>query len=306
MRVLVTGGAGFIGSHVVDLLLARGCEVAVVDDLSSGRRENLNPGAEFFKVDITRIDSLRSVFALFKPEVVTHQAAQPSLRYSLDYPNEDALVNVIGTLNVISACKQFEVKHLVFASSSAVYDPDGMTPFLEDDPLEPNLPYGIAKLAGEMYVRTLIPSHTILRYGNVYGPRQVAVGENQLVPHLLNHIRKGFEFKINGDGCQERDFVYVADIAMANWLALSRQFTGTFNAGTEESDSVNRVCVMMAEITKFAGQFDHGPRKAGEAARVALNSDRLAAFGWIPETSLWDGLRLTAEAYKGKVRCYRA
>jgi len=298
MKVLVTGGAGFIGSHTVDLLIDRGHKVVVVDNLSSGRQANVNEKAKLYKIDIGRLDSLRIPFGQFEPEAVLHLAAQPSLRYSLDYPGEDAAINIIGTLNVIEACREFSVKHIVFASTSAVYDPNGMPPFLEDDPLNPNLPYGIAKLAGEHYVRALCPSHTILRYGNVYGPRQVPVGENQLIARALKYMRAKGDFVVNGSGEQSRDFVYVGDVARANHLALTRQYRQTFNVGTGKGTPVMEVLRRLAEMTHYAGEFAHGPHKSGEAYHVALNSERFAALGWRPETSLSEGLRLTAEAAK--------
>ena len=298
MKVLVTGGAGFIGSHTVDLLIDRGHKVVVVDNLSSGRQANVNEKAKLYKIDIGRLDSLRIPFGQFEPEAVLHLAAQPSLRYSLDYPGEDAAINIIGTLNVIEACREFSVKHIVFASTSAVYDPNGMPPFLEDDPLNPNLPYGIAKLAGEHYVRALCPSHTILRYGNVYGPRQVPVGENQLIPHALMGMLDGGAFAINGDGYQTRDMVYVGDIARANRIALERRVNGVFNVGTGVGSSVNRICVLLRDLTGWAGDLTYAPGKVGEARDSVLDNYNAKRYlGWAAETALADGLKKTVEAW---------
>jgi UDP-glucose 4-epimerase len=227
MRVLVTGGAGFIGSHIVDALLLRGHEVWVLDNFSSGHYANFDPpGAHVLLKDIVEFgpDDL-SPF-----DAICHQAAQPSLRRSIDDPAHDALVNIIGTINVIQAAKAYGA-HVVFASTSAVYDPAGGA-FTEDSPIRPNLPYGIAKATAEQYLRHSGISHTILRYGNVYGPRQVQVGENQLIPHCLAHILDGKPFVINGDGEQTRDFVYVEDIARANVLATEGRVNGTFNCAS--------------------------------------------------------------------------
>ncbi len=295
MKVLVTGGAGFIGSHTVDLLLDRGHTVTVLDDLSTGVLANIPPGARLFR---ERVHDPDSISEWYKFDTIIHLAAQPSLRRSLDDPAHDATVNIVGTLNVIQAAKQCGA-HLVFASTSAVYPPGWARPNHEDHPLAPNVPYGIAKMAAERYLHTSDVSHTILRYGNVYGPRQVQVGENQLIPHCLAHILDGKPFAIHGDGAQTRDLVFVGDIARANVLAAEQRVRGIFNAGTGRGVSVNSVCERLAWICDWRGTFAHDDAKAGDARHVALDSARAAErLGWRAETLLDDGLKATVGAWK--------
>lgn len=301
MRVLVAGGAGFIGSHIAALLIERGHDVLIMDDYSSGRKENLPPDARVFMPgSITyrndwqgmTTSAIDTAVSSFHPDAICHQAAQPSLRRSIDDPAHDATVNIIGTINVLRAALKHG-SHVVFASTSAVYNPHGGV-FDEDSPIMPNLPYGIAKAAAENYIRASGVSATILRYGNVYGPRQVQVGENQLVPHALAHLKDGKPFQIHGDGDQTRDFVYVEDIARANVYALEERARGTYNAGTGRGVSVNQICALLDP----AHDWQHGPRKAGEARHVALESSTAAqALGWRAEIGLAEGLRRTADAW---------
>lgn len=293
MKILVTGGAGFIGSHIVDALLARGHEVAVLD-LRYVRRNDVHSWAQ----DVTAPTAV-SLIAKLRPDAICHQAAQPSLRASIEEPAHDAQTNIIGTINVIEAARKVGA-HVVFASTSAVYDPAGGT-VTEDSPIRPNLPYGIAKASAEMYLRNSGVSHTILRYGNVYGPRQVAVGENQLIPHALAHIVDGAPFVINGDGEQSRDFVYVEDIARANVLALEGRVQGTFNCGTGVGRSVNRICELLKMATGWHGEWQHGPANRGEAYSVILDSTRADdVLHWEAEILLYDGLRATIEAWRAR------
>lgn len=304
MRVLVTGGAGFIGSHIVDALLGRGHEVAVLDDLSSGTERNIPAVYGADRLVIHSIQDgvfIRALVSGFRPDAICHQAAQPSLRKSIDDPAGDASINIIGTLNVIHAAKACGA-HVVFASTSAVYDPRGGA-FTEDSPICPNLPYGIAKAAAETYLRNSTVSYTILRYGNVYGPRQVQVGENQLIPHCLAHLLEGKPFQINGDGEQTRDFVYVEDIARANVLAFEGRAQGTFNCGSGHGVTIARVCGLLATALGRTEGFDYGPAKPGEARHVALNS-RAAhdILGWRSELRLPEGLARTIAWWK-ETRC---
>lgn len=293
MRVLVTGGAGFIGSHIVDALIARGHTVAVLDDLSSGRRENLHPGAEFCHVDLSVIGFLA---ADYEPDVICHQAAQASLLRSVAEPIFDATVNILGTLHVIEAAHQCGA-HVVMASTSAVYDEMARQPYLEDSPKHPTRPYAVAKLAAEMYLRESGVAACVLRYGNVYGPRQVPVGENQLVPRALAHICDGSPFVLNGDGGQTRDFVYVGDVASANVLAIEERLTGAFNVATGAGTRVNTVLELLARLTHYDGLWQHGPAKPNEPRSVALDPARIGQYGWRPETPLADGLAHTVVAW---------
>lgn len=299
MRVLVTGGAGFVGSHIVDMLIAHGHDVCVLDNFSSGHMLNLNDvGVNIFERDVRDAVAVMDITDRFQPDAICHQAAQPSLRKSIDDPAHDASVNIIGTLNVIQAATTCGA-HVVFASTSAVYDPAGGT-FTEDSPIMPNLPYGIAKATAETYLRNSGVPHTILRYGNVYGPRQVQVGENQLVPHCLAHILDGRPFRINGDGKQTRDFVYVEDIARANVLAIEGKVQGTFNCGRGQPITVRTMCEALATLcTPWQGEFAYGPAKGGEARHVSLDSSKSGEhLGWWAEANLMGSLKRTIAWWK--------
>jgi UDP-glucose 4-epimerase len=289
MRVLVTGGAGFVGSHIVDALLLRGHEVTVLDDFSSGRGDNVPNDAHFQSADVSDWEDMCDVGSF---DAICHQAAQPSLRRSLDDPAHDATVNIVGTLNVIAAARACGA-HVVFASTSAVYA-DSPHAVHEHSLLGPQTPYGLAKLTSERYLELSGISHTVLRYGNVYGPRQVQVGENQLVPHALAYLLDGTPFTVHGDGQQTRDFVYVGDIARANVLALEGRVQGTFNAGTGKGTSVSGVCAILANLTGKPRAFRLGAAKAGEARHVALDSSRAREqLNWTAQTPLTAGLRET-------------
>lgn len=293
MRYLITGGAGFIGSHIAELAIAEKHTVAVLDDLSNGVLANVPPQAVFYEADIRDDRMLASCVRDCKPDVIFHEAAQPSLRYSIEDPAGDALVNILGTLNVIAAAKQVNA-HVVFASTSAVYAPDAGVPFLEDDLHAPNLPYGIAKHSAELYLRHSGVSYTILRYGNVYGPRQAPIGENQLVPHCIRFLQgKEPEFAINGDGEQRRDFVYVKDVARANLNIGGLRSRGVYNVGTGIGTSVNRVCMILAELAGYSGEFAHRPAKKGEARDSILATKSALCTGWAPRVNLARGLEET-------------
>lgn len=222
MKILCTGACGFIGSHVVDLFLKEGHKVLCLDDLSSGRRDNLPPKADFFEINIGSWYDLVAEFVDFEPEVVIHLAAQPSICESFDNPVRDGYINVMGTLNVIRASMKTGVQRLVFSSTSAVYSELFSTLLLSEDfPRLPQSVYGISKLAAESYARLLMPENSVvLRLGNVYGPRQIPLGENQVIPRMIRHFEKGDKFFIHGDGLQERDFVYVEDVQKPAFLLL--------------------------------------------------------------------------------------
>ena len=298
MRVIVTGGAGFIGSHIVDVLITAGHTVWVCDDLSSGRADNVNPAAQFERCDIADPVQFFSLCGKLNFDTICHQAAQPSLLRSVAEPDFDARVNILGTINIILAARKAGA-HVVMASTSAVYsDLPTLQPYKENSPLDATRPYGIAKMAAEQYLRHSGLRYTILRYGNVYGPRQVAVGENQLVPRALDHIYQGAPFVVNGDGDQTRDFVYVKDIAEANIKAIENGVVGIFNAGLGKMYSVNEVLLTLTRFSRFAGDFPFGPGKPNEPRRVALDSTAARReLGWWAGTSLFDGLKATVDWY---------
>lgn len=295
MKVLVTGGAGFIGGHICEALLARGHTVLVIDDLSRGRRENMPEGVIFWCGSITDPRFIEYALRSFTPDVICHEAAQPSLLTSVERPELDAQINVIGTINVIQSARRVGAR-VIFASTSAVYDDAAPKPFSENSPLRPTRPYGISKQSAEMYLQESGLSYAILRYGNVYGPRQVPVGENQLVPHALDHILEGAPFVVNGSGEQSRDFIFVGDVARANVAAIESAASGTFNIATGKGTSVNSVLEELKSICKFKGEWEYGPAKEKEPLAVALDSGMAKeVLGWQAETSLAEGLKLTAE-----------
>ncbi len=298
MRVLLTGGAGFIGSHVADRLLARGHEVAIVDDLSSGKKENIPKGAIFYEQDIR--DRCADIFEEFEPDALSHQAAQMDVRRSVREPAFDADVNIIGTLKLLENCVRYGVKRVVFASTGgAIYGEQREFPAPEDHPLYPASPYGISKLAGEHYLRFYGTQYGLpyvaLRYANVYGPRQDPHGEAGVVAIFSGNLAAGHASTINGTGEQTRDYVYVEDVAQANVLALEGDPpSGAYNVGTGIETSVNE----LYEILRRASDRDlppsHGPAKPGEQLRSSVDPTRAArTLGWHPEVKLATGLEET-------------
>jgi UDP-glucose 4-epimerase len=295
MRILLTGGAGFIGSHVADSLLERGHEVAVVDDLSSGKRENIPEAARFYETDI-RTGCLR-VFEEFAPEVLCHQAAQMDVRRSVREPDFDAEVNVLGTIRLLQNCVEHGVGKVVFASTGgAVYGEQETFPASEDHPQYPLSPYGVSKLAGERYLNFYhlqygIP-HVALRYANVYGPRQDPHGEAGVVAIFCGNMAAGRTSTINGSGEQSRDYVYVGDVARANVLALEGEVpSGAYNVGTGLETSVNRLYELLQEISGKSLPSEQGPAKPGEQLRSSVDPALAGrVMRWRPEMSLANGL----------------
>lgn len=299
MKILVTGGAGFIGSHVSRLLADMSYTVVIVDNFSTGRRENL-PNHELLKdylgQDILENDGLLRCFSEERPDIVVHLAAQPAISTSIKNPWIDFDINVRGTMNVISACRDFQVKRMIFASTSAVYGIETLC--FEGSPLNPDTPYGISKLAAEMYIRHLLPASTILRFGNVYGPRQVPLGENQLIARIIRHFEYGDEFYIHGDGEQTRDFVYVGDVARAVERALHGP-PGTFNIATGKSHSVNNVAEIFEHLYDVRGykwQYDGKPQDRTSVEMLVRRAEDL--LGWKAEMPLHRGINLTLDWWK--------
>jgi UDP-glucose 4-epimerase len=302
MKVLVTGGAGFIGSHVVDAFLAEGHQVAVVDDLSTGREDNLNPRARFYPVDI-RSPDLAEVFATEKPEVVSHHAARANVRESMEKPLLYADVNILGSLNLLELSRTHGVRKFIYISTGGVvYGEPQYLPVDEDHPINPLDPYGASKHHVEHYVHLYQAnyglSYTVLRYPNVYGPRQDPYGEAGVVAIFVHRMLQGQQVVINGSGDQERDFVYVSDVARANLLALERGDGGIYNVGSGVGTSINAIFSRLRSITGYQGDEVHGPPKLGEVYRVFLDSSRAhEALGWWPQVSLDEGLARTVEYF---------
>src|ERR671917_698600 len=298
MRVLLTGGAGFIGSHVADHLLERGHEVAVVDNLSTGKRGNVPPEARFYEADIRT--GCQEVFEDFRPEALSHQAAQMDVRRSVREPDFDADVNVVGTIRILENCTEHDVQKIIFASTGgAVYGEQREFPAPEDHPQYPVSPYGVSKLAGERYLHLYhvqygLPYAT-LRYANVYGPRQDPHGEAGVVAIFCGNMAAGKPSTINGTGQQTRDYVYVEDVARANVLALEDDPPpGAYNIGTGNETSVNRLYELLRGISGKDLPPEQGPAKPGEQLRSSVDPAKAArVLGWRPETKLAAGLEET-------------
>lgn len=303
MKILVTGGAGFIGSHVVDAYIAAGHEVVVVDDLSTGKRENVNPRARLYPLDL-REERLEEVFEAEKPDVVNHHAAKASVRESMVEPVLYADVNVSGSLKLLELCRKYAVNKFIYASTGgALYGDPQYLPADETHPIGPLDPYGVSKAAFEYYLPLYRKYHgvnfTILRYANIYGPRQDPNGEAGVVAIFCGRMLAGEQAVINGSGEQERDFVYVGDVARADVLALSKG--GTFNIGTGVGTSINEIFARLKEITGYTRPEKHGPPKVGEAFKVYLTAEKARReLGWEPAVDLDEGLRLTVEYFRKK------
>ena len=303
MRIVVTGGAGFIASHIVDAYLERGHEVHIVDDLSTGQSINLNPRADLHEVDIADPKAARLIERI-KPDALSHHAAQMDVRHSVADPGFDARVNIIGFINLLEACKNCAVKKVMFASSGgAVYGEQDVFPAAEDHPTRPASPYGVSKRAGELYLSYYQQAfglpYIALRYANIYGPRQSAKGEAGVVAIFLSLLLTGNTPVINGDGGQTRDYVYVGDVVAANVAALDSRFVGAVNIGTGVETDVVMIFDHLRRAVGSQIEAVHGPAKPGEQRRSCLDA-RLAAqvLGWRPQTTLADGLLRTAQYYR--------
>jgi UDP-glucose 4-epimerase len=307
-RILITGGAGFIGSTIADRFLEAGWDVAVLDDLSSGRRENVPADARFYPMDV-RSAAAAEAIAKERPQVVCHQAAQIDVRRSMADPRFDADVNLGGLLNVMQAAlKAGSVEHVIFASSGgATYGDTDRIPTPEDHPQRPVSHYGAAKAAGELYLGVYRASHgipfTALRYANVYGPRQDPHGEAGVVAIFCNRLLEGRPATIYGDGGQTRDYVFVGDVARANLLAAERRFDGAVNVGTGVETDVNAVHALLARAARSSAPAEHAPARLGEQRRSCIDPSFAArALGWRPEIPLEDGLSRTFEWFRARAR----
>ena len=300
MRAIVTGGAGFIGSHVVEALLARGDEVTVVDDLSNGKRENVPEPARLVERDLR--EGLADVFEQARPEACFHLGAQVDVRVSVERPAHDASVNVLGTLEVLEAARAHETQVVFSSTGGAIYgECDG--PAAEDAERRPLAPYGVSKLAGEEYLaafnRLYDTRHVSLRYGNVYGPRQDPHGEAGVVAIFLGKLVAGESPRIFGDGSQTRDYVYAGDVARAT-LAAAGQDGGVFNVGTGSETSVVELYEACRRVAGSTLDAEPAPARLGELQRSVLDVSRAEReLGWQPEVALEDGLRLTWESIAG-------
>jgi len=306
--VLVTGGAGFIGSHLVDALLKDGHRVTVVDNLATGNKKNIAGDADFRECDITDAGRLNTVFRESSAEIVCHHAAQVNVRQSVADPVQDAGVNIIGFLNVLTCCRAHGIRRVLLASTGgAVYGEQKLFPADETHETLPLSPYGVAKLSCEKYLFYYQAVHGIdgicLRYANVYGPRQSTLGEAGVVAIFADRMLSGAGPVINGNGAQTRDFVYVDDVVRANLLALDLRGFHVFNVGTGVETDINGLFDLIRAETKWDGSAGYGPGQKGEQIRSVLNADKIKReLGWAPTVALRDGIGRTVNAFREERR----
>lgn len=304
-RILITGIAGFVGSHVADRLQADGHAVFGIDNLSTGKGRNLHSfmdkGGRYVLLDIQTVQASAEIRE-FSPDAIVHLAAQAAISTSWENSRLDMQVNGLGTINVLEAALKYGVKRFIFSSTSAVYDDKfrNASPIREYDPLQPSSPYGISKLAAEGYVRAMLPSSVILRFGNVYGPRQVSIGGNQVVPLMLRHLEYDDDFCIHGSGNQQRDFVYVDDIVDAIIKSIDGE-PGTYNVGTGSSVSINRIGFILRDRYDLRGfSWNHTDREDPRPFVCLDNSLAKTGLGWEPKVDIVDGLNRTVDWWKAE------
>jgi UDP-glucose 4-epimerase len=303
MRILVTGGAGFIASHVVDAYVAANHEVVVLDNLSTGQTTNVNPRATLEVADITDAEQVEKLIAQYQPEVINHHAAHIQVGNSVKDPVFDARSNVLGVINVMQAAQQHGVKKVVMASTGGAMYGDQPVPFHELLWPEPLSPYGVSKRSGELYLHYYwkqygIP-YVVLRYSNVYGPRQNPHGESGVIAIFSEMIAQGKKPVVNGDGTHTRDYVYVSDVVNANVRALALSHCDILNIGTGIETSTNQV--FDAVVQEFGSNIPrvHGAERPGEQVRSVLDASRAKEIlGWVPEVSFADGVQRVVQWYK--------
>ncbi|NLL61394.1 MAG: NAD-dependent epimerase/dehydratase family protein [Candidatus Atribacteria bacterium] len=315
-KVLVTGGVGFIGSHIVDLLIVQGYKVVIIDDLSSGKKEDINPQAHFYKMNIGDPD-LAEVFNYERPDYVCHQAAQTSVSYSIAHPQLDAQENIMGMLNLLEVSLKCGIDGFVFASSANIYGEQKSFPITENAPLSPTSPYGISKMASELYLDFFYQTHRLnyisLRYGNVYGPRQDLLGEAGVIAIFMAKMLKGEIPTIYGDGECIRDYVYVKDVARACLLSIKNMVElaelkkirktdkafHVFNIGTGRGISVNQLYSHLQKAMGFAQKANFGPPRTGDLRKNVLDGHLAEqVLKWKAQYGLTDGLAETAQWLK--------
>jgi len=298
MKILVTGGAGFIASHIVDKYIEAGHDVVIVDNLTTGSKKNINPKAKFYKLDIRSV-KLYEIFKKEKFDIVNHHAAQINLRRSVVEPIYDADVNIIGSINVLENCVKNKVKKIIFASSGgAVYGEPDYLPVDEKHPVAPISPYAVSKFSVEKYIYSYFINfglkYTVLRYGNVYGPRQDPRGEAGVIAIFIDKMRSGVIPIINGDGKQLRDYIYVGDIADLNLIVLKKGENDIYNVGTYKGTSVNTLYNELKKLLNFKKSAEYGPAITGEIYKMYLSAGKVKkALGWSTKVDIKSGLGKT-------------
>jgi UDP-glucose 4-epimerase len=296
-KILVTGGAGFIGSHIVDRLLELGHQVIAVDNLATGYRENVNPSARFYQLDVRDPEFARLIVAE-RPEVIDHHAAQTMVRVSTEQPDYDAQVNVLGLINLLTAAVKAGVRKVIFASSGGtVYGTCQHLPITEGEPFAPESPYGISKAASEYYLRYFAANfgvyYTVLRYANIFGPRDTISSEH-VITVFAKRLLQGQPPVIHWDGEQAKDYLYVDDAVQANILALERGDNQAYNIGSGQSVSVNAIYRLLVGMTGIALEPEHGPKRVGDVRLFYFDCSKAAReLGWAPQVSFEDGVART-------------
>jgi UDP-glucose 4-epimerase len=307
LKIVVTGGAGFIASHIVDAYLENGHKVFIIDDFSTGRQQNVNPRAEVLSADISDEKTAKLIRGC-EPDILNHHAAQMDVRRSVADPAFDARINIVGFINLLEAAKDAGVKKVIFSSSGgAIYGDREPIPADEAHPTVPLSPYGVSKLAGELYLAYYHMAfgfpYVALRYANVYGPRQSSQGEAGVVAIFITHLLAGQRPVINGDGKQTRDYVYVGDVVRANIAALDTTHVGPVNIGTGTETDVVTICRLLREELETLVEPVHGPAKLGEQRRSCLETSLARkVLHWTPQVGLKEGLQKTIASYRETAR----
>ncbi|REE57508.1 UDP-glucose 4-epimerase [Paenibacillus taihuensis] len=293
-KVLITGGAGFIGSHIVERCLQQGWETVVVDNLSKGDFDNIPIGARFYHADV-RSYEMEAILAKERPDVIVHQAAQTDVQYSINEPMEDASVNILSTVNLLKLAVKYEVRKFVYASSAAIYGMPEAVPINEEHPKHPMSGYGVSKYVPELYIRTYSKlygmEYAILRYANVYGPRQASDGEGGVVAIFVDRLLRGERLVIYGDGEQTRDFIFVEDIADANIAAIYAEENVIANVGTAYPLSVNELVTSLQDCCGMKSRVEYRTARAGDIKHSVLdNQEAIRMLDWAPKVCLEEGL----------------
>jgi UDP-glucose 4-epimerase len=303
MRVLVTGGAGFIASHIVDKLIELNYQVATIDNLSTGKEENINEQADFYKGDINDYKFLERIFQRFNPEIIIHHAAQSNARKSLDDPIYDCKTNIIGTLNLLDLSKDYGIKKFIYASSASIYgDVYKDISIREEDEIQPISFYAISKMTTEYYIQLYHKfyniNYIIFRYSNVYGPRQNPHGEGGVIPVFIDQMINDINPVIFGDGNQTRDFIYIEDVVNANIMAIEKDVNGIFNISTNTEININELFNEINNILHKDYKPKYGEMKKGDIVKSCLdNSKALEVLGWEPKHKIKIGLKRTIEYF---------